>query len=128
MSRRRTTTALGSDRAQSGTDTPTPPTGRGDLSCPLNPDTRRSILAKELKTWIDEDVGPLKDRPLSWLSAEHFFRDPVRPSYSNPDYFFSPADGVILYQEVVNPSDSIVDIKGKPYSLREALREPTRPA
>ena len=81
-------------------------------------------MAKQLKTWIDEDVGPFKDKPLSWLSAEHFFRDPVRPSYSNPDYFFSPADGVVLYQEEVGPSDSIVDIKGKPYSLREALREP----
>ncbi|CAA9481172.1 MAG: Phosphatidylserine decarboxylase [uncultured Solirubrobacterales bacterium] len=81
-------------------------------------------MAKQLKTWIDEDVGPFKDKPLSWLSAEHFFRDPVRPSFSNPDYFFSPADGVVLYQEEVGPSDSIVDIKGKPYSLREALREP----
>ncbi|MBA3420450.1 MAG: phosphatidylserine decarboxylase [Thermoleophilaceae bacterium] len=82
-------------------------------------------MAKQLETWISEDVGPFKDKPLSWLSAQHFFRDPVRPSYSNPDYFFSPADGVILYQEEVGPSDSIVDIKGKPYSLREALRDPS---
>ena len=48
----------------------------------------------------------------------------MRASYSNPNYFFSPADGVVLYQEEVGPSDSIVDIKGKPYSLREALRDP----
>jgi len=81
-------------------------------------------LAKQLETWISEDVGPLKDKPLGWLSSQHFFRDPVRPSYSNADYFFAPADGVVLYQEEVGPSDSIVDIKGRPYSLREALRDP----
>jgi phosphatidylserine decarboxylase len=81
-------------------------------------------LAKQLDTWISEDVAPVKDKPLSWLSSQHFFRDPVRASYSNPNYFFSPADGVVLYQEEVGPSDSIVDIKGKPYSLRQALRDP----
>ena len=81
-------------------------------------------MAKQLETWISEDVGPFKSEPLSWLSSQHFFRDPVRPSYSNPGYFFSPADGIVLYQEEVGPSDSIVDIKGKPYSLREALRDP----
>ncbi len=82
-------------------------------------------MAKQLETWIKEDVSPFKDKPLSWLSAHHFFRDPGRPSYSNLEYFFSPADGVVLYQQVVNPSDSIVDIKGNPYSLRDALRDPT---
>ena len=81
-------------------------------------------MAKPLETWISEDVTPSKDKPLSWLSAHHFFRDPVRPSYSSSDYFFSPADGVVLYQEEVGPSDSILDIKGEPYSLREALRAP----
>ena len=80
-------------------------------------------MAKPLETWIREDAAPFKDQPLSWLSAHHFFRDPVRPSYSNLDYFFAPADGVVLYQETVGPSESIVDIKGKPYSLREALRD-----
>jgi phosphatidylserine decarboxylase len=80
-------------------------------------------MPKQLETWISEDVSPFKDKPLGWLSAHHFFRDPVRPNYSNPNYFFSPADGVVLYQEEVGPSDSIVDIKGEPYSLREALRD-----
>jgi phosphatidylserine decarboxylase len=81
-------------------------------------------MAKELKAWIDDEVAPFKDKPLGWLSSQHFFRDPVRPSYSNTGYFFSPADGVVLYQETVDPSESIVDIKGKSYSLREALRDP----
>ena len=82
-------------------------------------------MAKQLAEWIEEDVGDLRDAPLSWLSAQHFFRDPARPSFSNPDYFFSPADGIVVYQEEVGPADSIVDIKGKSYSLRDALRDPS---
>ena len=81
-------------------------------------------MAKHLQDWIENDVGELKDRPLSWLSAEHFFRDPIRPTYSDASYFFSPADGVIVYQEEVGPDESLVDIKGSSYSLREALRDP----
>jgi phosphatidylserine decarboxylase len=80
-------------------------------------------MAKQLEQWIEEDVGDLRDKPLGWLSEQHFFRDPVRPTFSDPSFFFSPADGVILYQEEVDPSESIVDIKGKPYSLKEALRD-----
>ena len=58
-----------------------------------------------------------------WLSEQHFFRDPVRPTFSDTDYFFSPADGVLLYQKVVDPDESIVDIKGVSYSLRDAMRD-----
>jgi phosphatidylserine decarboxylase len=80
-------------------------------------------MAKQLEQWIEEDVGDLRDKPLGWLSEQHFFRDPVRPTFADPRFFFSPADGVILYQEEVASDESIVDIKGKPYSLREALRD-----
>jgi phosphatidylserine decarboxylase len=40
-------------------------------------------------------------------------------------YFFSPADGIILYQKVVAADDPIVEIKGRPYSLRDAMRDST---
>jgi len=82
-------------------------------------------MAKQLEQWIEEDVGGLRDKPLAWLSEQHFFRDPVRPTYADTSFFFSPADGIVLYQEEVAPDESIVDIKGKPYSLREALRDET---
>ena len=67
----------------------------------------------------------MRDKPLGWLSEQHFFRDPVRPTYADTSFFFSPPDGIVLYQEEVDPDESIVDIKGKPYSLREALRDET---
>jgi phosphatidylserine decarboxylase len=80
-------------------------------------------MAKALQQWIEEDVGELRERPLGWLSEQHFFRDPVRPIYADTSFFFAPADGVVLYQEEVEPDESIVDIKGRPYSLQEALRD-----
>jgi phosphatidylserine decarboxylase len=80
-------------------------------------------VAKGLREWVETDVWPLRGKPLSWLSQYHFFRDPVRPMYSNPSYFFAPADGIILYQRAVEPDGCLIDIKGKPYSLREAMRD-----
>jgi phosphatidylserine decarboxylase len=81
-------------------------------------------VAKTLQEWIDTDVNPVRDKPIPWLSQHHFFRDPCRPVYSDTSYFFAPADGVILYQDVVAPDAAVVDIKGKPYSLRDAMRDP----
>src|SRR5881296_3014773 len=80
-------------------------------------------IAKTLKNWLETDVQPLEDKSVSWLSQFHFFRDPMRPTYSDSSYFFSPADGVIIYQKQVRAEDPIVEIKGKAYSLQDALRD-----
>jgi len=80
-------------------------------------------MAKTLHAWLEEDVQPLQDKSVAWLSQYHFFRDPIRPTYSDLTYFFAPADGIILYQQQVKPDEAIVQIKGKPYSLRDALRD-----
>jgi phosphatidylserine decarboxylase len=82
-------------------------------------------LAKSLADWLSNDVAPVKDKPVKWLSENHFFRDPVRPAYSDLSYFFSPADGIILYQDVVKPGEPMVEIKGRPYSLQDAMRDPS---
>jgi phosphatidylserine decarboxylase len=82
-------------------------------------------MAKTLKDWVEQDVSLVKDKSLAWLSQEFFFRDPTRPNYSDPSHFFSPADGIVLYQLTVDPDDPIVDIKGKNYSLQDAMRDPT---
>lgn len=74
-----------------------------------------------LGEWVEAEVRRYQDKPLSWLSATHFFRDPARPRYTDPSYFFSPADGVILYQEAVHPRETLFDIKGRSYSLCDAL-------
>ena len=68
-------------------------------------------------------MQPLEGKSVSWLSQFHFFRDPIRPTYSDLSYFFSPADGIIIYQKRVQPDEPIVEIKGKPYSLQDSLRD-----
>ena len=82
-------------------------------------------MAKTLAQWVDSEVKQVKDKPLKWLSEEHFFRDPSRPTFADNEYFFAPADGIIVYQREVDPADCIVDIKGKAYSLRDAVQDAT---
>jgi len=81
-------------------------------------------MARTLKDWLETEVQPFRDKSISWISQYHFFRDPIRPTYADPSYFFSPADGIILYQQTVHPDECIVEIKGRTYSLRDALRDP----
>ena len=81
-------------------------------------------MPKKLKDWLEDDVQPYRDKSVSWISQFHFFRDPIRPSYSDLTYFFSPADGIILYQRTLRPDQCLVEIKGRSYSLRDAIRDP----
>ncbi|MBO0857630.1 MAG: phosphatidylserine decarboxylase [Chloracidobacterium sp.] len=81
-------------------------------------------MSMSLKEWLNTEVRPFRDKPISWISQYHFFRDPMRPTYSDTSCFFSPADGIILYQRRVAPDACILDIKGKAYSLRDAMRDP----
>ena len=80
-------------------------------------------MAKPLREWLDTDVAEVRNKPVRWLSEQYFFRDPSRPIFSDASYFFPPADGIILYAKQVKPDESIVDIKGKPFSLRKAMRD-----
>jgi len=80
-------------------------------------------MPKTLRNWIDTEVSEVKAKPFEWLSEQYFFRDPSRPVFSNTHFFYSPADGVILYVKQVSPDDSIVDIKGQPYSLNMAMHD-----
>jgi phosphatidylserine decarboxylase len=84
-----------------------------------------TTMAKPLQEWIATDVAHQRSQPLKWISEEHFFRDPSRAVFSDCAYFFAPADGVILYQRNVQPADCIVEIKGKVYSLRQAMQDET---
>jgi len=61
-------------------------------------------MAKTLKEWLATDVAKAEKMGVGKLSNEYFFRDPARPTYIDHEYFFSPADGTILYQKVVDPT------------------------
>ncbi len=81
-------------------------------------------MAKPLGDWLKSDVGKVRGRSIRWLSEHHFFRDPSRAVYSDMSYFFSPADGIILYQKRVRPDECIVEIKGRSFTLQDAMRAP----
>ena len=80
-------------------------------------------MPKTLQEWLNTEVKEVSTKPLRWLSEQYFFRDPARPMFSNTDFFYPPADGIILYAKQVSPGQSIIDIKGKPYSLKTAMRD-----
>jgi phosphatidylserine decarboxylase len=81
-------------------------------------------MAKPLRQWLEEDVGPVRGKSMRWISERYFFRDPNRAVYSDTGFFFPPADGIVLYAKTVAPDESIVNIKGRDFSLREAMRLP----
>jgi phosphatidylserine decarboxylase len=83
------------------------------------------VVAQQLQDWVDSDVSRIKQQPLQWITEQYFFRDPSRPMYADASRMFSPADGIILYQNEVTPAECIVDIKGKSYSLHDAMRDST---
>lgn len=82
-------------------------------------------MAKTLKEWIATDVADAEKLGISKMSNEYFFRDPPRPTYVDHEYFYSPADGTILYQKIVDPTEKIVEIKGINYTLQDVMGDST---
>lgn len=82
-------------------------------------------MAEKLESWVKKTLPILNKNKMDYLSNQYFFRDPPRPTYVDHEYFFSPADGVILYQKIVDPNESIVEIKGKNYTVKEILGDST---
>ena len=81
-------------------------------------------MSKELKRWIKEDLEDTGVINMSTdkLIREYFFRDEARPTMTDRDYFYSPADGIILYaKELQNGTDKIIEVKGVNYSLEEEI-------
>lgn len=82
-------------------------------------------MAKSLEKWLDTDVEKVIKYPIDRLSNEFFFRDPPRPMHIDSSHFYSPADGVILYQKVIhNPKEAIVEVKGVNYTLQDVMGDP----
>lgn len=83
-------------------------------------------MAKTIKEWLDTDVKKWKRKGVANLSTTYFFRDPTRPNFIDHDLFFTPADGTIMYQKIVeDPTQPIVEIKGINYTLQEVLQDST---
>ena len=82
-------------------------------------------MAKTLDQWIATDVAKAEKLGITKLSTEFFFRDPPRPNYIDHEHFYSPADGVILYQKFIkDPYQPIIEIKGINYTLQDVMGDP----
>lgn len=81
-------------------------------------------MPKPLKEWVASEVRAAKRQPLRWLSERYFFRDPVRAVCADSGVFLSPADGVVLYARELDPDEPLLEIKGRNYTVRSALRDP----
>lgn len=81
-------------------------------------------MSLSLEKWIENHVKKYKDIPNNILSEILFHRDESRSNFVNSDYFYSPADGIILYQEIVD-NKSPLEIKGKYYTLPKILGDDT---
>jgi phosphatidylserine decarboxylase len=76
-------------------------------------------VATPMKVWLDEVVSKYQDKSISDISNLYFMRDPVRPQYSNLDFFYSPADGIILYQTQVEDDGVFLEVKGENYTIQD---------
>lgn len=83
-------------------------------------------MSKPLKQWLKEDIAKYKRKGIKELSHEFFFRDPARPNFIDNEHFYSPADGVILYQKIINnPNEKLIEIKGVNYTLPDVMGDKT---
>ena len=78
-------------------------------------------MAETLEDWLKGEVAELYKFPVGELSNTFFFRDPLRPTYIDNEHFYSPADGTILYQKMVLPSEQVLEIKGIDYTLQDVM-------
>ena len=78
-------------------------------------------MAETLEDWLKGEVAELSKFPVGELSNTFFFRDPLRPTYIDNEHFYSPADGTILYQKMVLPSEQVLEIKGIDYTLQDVM-------
>ncbi|QPX63311.1 putative phosphatidyl-serine decarboxylase [Campylobacter phage F352] len=80
-------------------------------------------MAKSLKEWCRTHVKNMADSFEDFeIFRTQFYRNPHRAIVKNSSAFKSPADGVIINQTQVNDiDDEVLKIKGKKYTLRNAL-------
>lgn len=66
-------------------------------------------MAQNVASWRRKVQAECKDLSIGKLSSEYFFRDPLRPIKNNQDFFYSPADGIIIdCKEVSSIHDEII--------------------
>jgi phosphatidylserine decarboxylase len=77
-----------------------------------------------IKKWLKQpEVIQRKNDGIKNMLYLHVNRDPNRAIYYNPEVFYSPADGFILYSNLVEPDEEIIEVKGGKYNVGALLGE-----
>lgn len=79
-------------------------------------------MAQPIERWINTAVKKYQTYDLQRMGNEEFFRDPPRPQFIDRNFFFAPADGVILYQREVLDGD-VIEVKGTNVTLADLMQE-----
>lgn len=79
-------------------------------------------MAKPLKEWLKE-AQKLDKEGLEEISHFKFFRDPPRPQFLSSGFILSPADGILIYQNIVEPDEPVVGVKGKSFTLKDLMQK-----
>ncbi len=78
-------------------------------------------MAQTIDEWVDTHVEKFDNLSPESIYYRAFFRDSCRPCFLNPNIFYSPADGIIIYQKKVKAKDNIIEVKGKNYTLEHLM-------
>lgn len=78
-----------------------------------------------VENWLNsKEIKELQKKPVTELLTKEFFRDPFRRLHYNPNVFYAPADGVILYAYPrIKPTDKIVEVKGEKFTVQDLLHD-----
>lgn len=79
---------------------------------------------ESLKEFMNRpDIKAMRKGDIHELYSTSFNRDPNRPIYTDSSCFYAPADGFVVYSEVVKPNEDVVKIKGVDYTVNALLQE-----
>jgi len=83
-------------------------------------------MATKVKEWLKSpEVTKLKNLGLEELTSLYSLRDPIRPQMIDSQYFYTPADGIIVYQKTLNNvNKDLVEVKGNHFTLKELMQTP----
>lgn len=76
---------------------------------------------EKLDSWIKTSVKPFLKMSSEKEDYQYFLRDELRPIIYDENAFYSCADGVVVYNKILQSSRQKIDTKGVKYSVDEIL-------
>lgn len=78
-------------------------------------------MSQPLGVWATEILDKYEHVDDAEFNTTIFNRDPTRPNVIDRNYFYSPADGILMYQKEVSDTNAVIEIKGVKYQIKEIL-------